>query len=127
MSSPRSSCVASVSYTVMVQLERRMVSMEQANEMQDVQTSGTPPAHKVIDDLSASAWAFAALASALEVGLLEALTEARSIDDLSTRSGISSSLVEGILDVLVALGLLSRVGANYSGAPDLLPLLQKPA
>jgi len=104
-----------------------MVSMEQTNEMHSVQTGGTPPAHQVIDDLSTSAWAFAALASALEGGLLEALTEARSLDDLSTRSGIPSSLVEGMFDVLVAVGLLSRVGESYSSAPDLLPLLQKPA
>src|SRR5215467_2532364 len=124
---PRRNCVASVSCPVMTQQERRMVPMKQVNEMRGIQTGGTPPAHQVIDDLSTSVWAFAALASALEVGLLEALTEARSLDDLSTRSGISSSLVEGILDVLVAIGLLSRVGDSYSSAPDLLPLLQKPA
>jgi predicted O-methyltransferase YrrM len=101
--------------------------MKQVNETQGVQTGGTPPAQKVIDDLSTSVWAFAALASALEVGLLEALPQARSLDDLSARSGISSSLAEGILDVLVASGLLSHVGDSYSSAPDLLPLLQKPA
>jgi 2-polyprenyl-3-methyl-5-hydroxy-6-metoxy-1,4-benzoquinol methylase len=79
-----------------------------------------------IDDLSISVWAFSTLASALEAGLLEALTEARSLADLSTRSGIPSSLVEGMLDVLVALGLLSRAGDSYSSAPDLMPLLQMP-
>ena len=98
--------------------------MKQVNETRDVQTGRTPPATKVIDDLSMSAWAFAALASALEVGLLEALTEARSLDELSAGSGITSSLVEGMLDVLVAVGLLSRVGYNYRSTPDLLPLLQ---
>jgi predicted O-methyltransferase YrrM len=101
--------------------------MKQVDETPRAQTGGTPPAIKVINDLSTSAWAFAALASALEVGLLEELTETRGLDDLSARSGISSSLAEGILDVLVASGLLSRVGDSYSSAPGLLPLLQKPA
>ena len=102
--------------------------MKQVNETQVVPTAGTPPpAQKIIEDLSTSVWVFAALTSALEVGLLEELTETRSLDDLSTRSGISSPVVEGMLDVLVAIGLLSRVGESYSSAPDLLPVLQKPA
>ncbi len=49
-----------------------------------------------------------------------------SLADLSHRSGIPTPLVEGMLDVLVALGLLQRDGDVYSGAPDLLPLLQAP-
>jgi SAM-dependent methyltransferase len=36
-------------------------------------------------------------------------------------------LVEGVLDVLVSLGLLLRAGDVYSSTPDLLPLLQSPA
>jgi predicted O-methyltransferase YrrM len=101
--------------------------MKQVDETRGVQTGGSPSAYKVIDNLSTSAWALAALASALELGLLEALTEARDLDDLSARSGISASLVEGILDMLVASGLLSRAGDSYSSVPDLLPLLQTPA
>src|SRR5205807_9765387 len=90
------------------------------------QTSGGASARQMINDLSSSVWAFSALARALETGLLEALGESRSLADLSHRSGIPTPLVEGMLDVLVALGLLQRDDDVYSAAPGLLPLLQVP-
>ncbi len=101
--------------------------MKQANEARSGQTSGDASARQVITDLSSSAWAFTALACALEAGLLEALSEARSLADLSQRSGVPACLVEGLLDVLVSLGLLLRAGDGYSSTPDLLPLLRAPA
>src|SRR5579859_4090297 len=113
--------------------------MEQANETHSGdsnpvrniarggQTSGDAPARHVITNLSSSVWAFSALACALEAGLLEALSEARSLADLSQRSGIQACLVEGLLDVLVSLGLLLRAGDVYSSTQDLLQLLQAPA
>jgi len=112
--------------------------MEQANETsagdsrltrnigRGGQTSGDASARQVINDLSSSVWAFSALACALEAGLLEALSESRSLTDLSHRSGIAAPLVEGMLDVLVSLGLLLRAGDVYSSTSDLLPLLQSP-
>lgn len=113
--------------------------MEQANETsagvpspirniaRGGQASGDASARQVINDLSSSVWAFSALACALEAGLLEALSESRSLTDLSHRSDIAAPLVEGMLDVLVSLGLLLRAGDVYSSTPDLLPLLQAPA
>jgi SAM-dependent methyltransferase len=95
--------------------------MEQANE-----TSGRASARQVINDLISSVGAFSALACALETGLLEALSESRSLADLSHQSGIPTSLVEGMLDVLVASGLLQRDDNVYRAPPDLLPLLQAP-
>jgi 2-polyprenyl-3-methyl-5-hydroxy-6-metoxy-1,4-benzoquinol methylase len=89
--------------------------------------SADASARQVITDLSSSVWAFSALVCALETGLLEALTEARSLTNLSQLSGIPVCLVEGLLDVLVSLGLLLRAGDGYSGTPDLLPLLLAPA
>src|SRR6266852_5610892 len=88
-----------------------------------------PPgtSREVITDLSSSVWAFSALACALETGLLEALSETHRLTDLGQRSGISACLVEGLLDVLVSLGLLLRAGDGYSSTPGLLPLLQAPA
>ena len=112
--------------------------MEQANETsggdsvstrnmaRGGQTSGGASARQVINNLISSVGAFSALACAFEAGLLDALGESRSLADLSHRSGIPTPLVEGMLDVLVALGLLQRDGDVYSGAPDLLPLLQAP-
>jgi SAM-dependent methyltransferase len=112
--------------------------MEQANETRagdsrpikniarGAQTSGDASARQVINELSTSVWAFSALACALEAGLLEALSETRSLAELSHRSGIAAPLVKGMLDVLVSLGLLLRAGDVYSSTPDLLPLLQAP-
>jgi hypothetical protein len=112
--------------------------MEQANETspgdsrpsrnmaRGGQTSGDGFARQVINDLSTSTWAFSVLACVLETGLLEALCESHSLADLSHRSGIPAPLVEGMLDVLVALGLLLRADDGYSSTPDLLPLLQAP-
>ena len=112
--------------------------MEQANETRGGdslatrtmarggQTSGGASARQVITDLNSSVGAFSALACAFETGLLDALSESRSLADLSHQSGIPTPLVEGMLDVLVALGLLQRDGDVYSGAPGLLPLLQAP-
>jgi len=91
------------------------------------QTSGDGLARQVINDLSTSTWAFSVLAAALETGLLEALGEARSLADLSHRSGIPAPLVEVMLDVLVALGFLLRTDEGYRSTSDLLPLLQAPA
>lgn len=91
------------------------------------QASGDGLARQVINDLSTSTWAFSVLACALETGLLEALSQSHSLADLSHRSGIAAPLVEGMLDVLVALGLLLRTADGYSSTPDLLPLLQAPA
>jgi hypothetical protein len=113
--------------------------MEQANETHSGnsrpvrniarhgQASGDASVRQVITDLSSSVWAFSALACALEGGLLEALSEARSLTDLGQRSGIPTCLVEGLLDVLVSLGLLLRAGDGYDSTPDLLPLFQAPA
>jgi 2-polyprenyl-3-methyl-5-hydroxy-6-metoxy-1,4-benzoquinol methylase len=112
--------------------------MEQANETsggdtvsagntaRGSQTSGGASARQVINNLISSVGAFSTLASAFESGLLEALSTSSSLADLSHRSGIPTYLVEGMLDVLVAVGLLQRDGDVYSGAPDLLPLLQAP-
>ena len=94
-------------------------SVSTTNTARGGQTSGGASARQVINDLSLSVWAFSALACALETGLLEALSESRSLADLSHQSGIPTSLVEGMLDVLVASGLLQRDDNVYRAAPDL--------
>ncbi len=78
-------------------------------------------------DLSTSVWAFATLACAAEAGLLDLLTEPRSLADLSKRTGVEVALVERVLDVLVALGLVRRDGDVFAGVPAVLPLLHAPA
>jgi hypothetical protein len=90
------------------------------------QTSGGASARQVINNLISSVGAFSALACAFEAGLLDALSESRSLADLSHQSGIPTSLVEAVLDVLVSVDLLQRDGDVYSSAQSLLPLLKAP-
>jgi 2-hydroxy-4-(methylsulfanyl)butanoate S-methyltransferase len=80
-------------------------------------------ARRTIDELSQSVWAFATLAAALEVGLLELLAEPQELGGIGAQSGLDPSLVEGMLDVLVALGLVRRNGQVVVSAPGLAPLL----
>jgi SAM-dependent methyltransferase len=81
----------------------------------------------LIADLSASAWALASIDACLEAGLLESLTEPHSPAELSVRTGVPAALVEALLDLLVALGLVTRVGEAFTAAPGLQPLLTPPA
>jgi predicted O-methyltransferase YrrM len=80
-------------------------------------------ARRVIDELSSSVWAFAALTAALEAGLLELLAEPQQLGATSARSGLDPSLAEGILDVLMALGFVRRDGQVVVAGPGLAPLL----
>jgi predicted O-methyltransferase YrrM len=80
-------------------------------------------ARRVLDDLSQSVWAFATLTTALEAGLLDQLAEPQELGAISGHSGLDPSLVEGILDVLVALGLARRDGQVIDAALGLGPLL----
>ena len=96
--------------------------MENASQIHDRQS-----AQQSITSLSASVWAFSTLAAALEAGLLERLTEPRGLSELSQQPGLQPSLIEGMLDLLVALGLLQRNDDLYRSTPDLLPLLQAPS
>jgi 2-polyprenyl-3-methyl-5-hydroxy-6-metoxy-1,4-benzoquinol methylase len=89
--------------------------------------SGMNELRQRIAELSTSVWAYATLAAAVEAGLLDLLTEPRGLADLSARTGLDEAVVEGLLDVLVALGMVRREGDIVAGAPALLPLLQAPA
>jgi predicted O-methyltransferase YrrM len=80
-------------------------------------------ARRVIDELSSSVWAFAALTAALEAGLLDQLADPQELGAISAHAGLDPSLAEGILDVLVALGFVRRDGQVVVAAPGLAPLL----
>ncbi len=101
-------------------------SVPVGNTTKSGQASGGTSARQVINNLISSAGAFSALVCTFEAGLLDALSEPRSLADLSHQSGIPTSLVEAMLDVLVTVDLLQRNGDIYSSAPSLLPLLQPP-
>lgn len=74
-------------------------------------------ARRTIEDLSQSVWAFATLTTALEAGLLEQLAEPQELGDISAQSGLDPSLVEGMLDVLVALRFAHRDGQLFVSLP----------
>src|SRR4030095_8831689 len=80
-------------------------------------------ARRVIDELSSSVWAFAALTAALEAGLLDQLADPQELGAISAHAGLDPSLAEGILDVLVARGFVRRDGQVVVAAPGLAPLL----
>ncbi|HEY7020912.1 MAG TPA: class I SAM-dependent methyltransferase [Ktedonobacterales bacterium] len=81
----------------------------------------------LVAELSASAWALASLDACLEAGLLEYLTEPHSPVELSERTGVPAALVEALLDLLAALGLVRRAGDAFTAAPGLQPFLTPPA
>jgi SAM-dependent methyltransferase len=82
---------------------------------------------RLVADLSASTWALASLDACLEAGLLECLTEPHGSAELSERTGVPAALVEALLDMLVALGLVNRAGDAFTVTPALQPLLTPPA
>jgi SAM-dependent methyltransferase len=81
----------------------------------------------LVAELSASAWAMASVDACLEAGLLECLTKPRGPAELSERTGVPAGLVEALLDMLVALGLVRRAGDAFTVTPGLEPLLTPPA
>jgi len=67
---------------------------------------GSRPLPQLVGDLTMSVWGLAALASADETGLLDELGEPGSAQALAQRTGLPAPLVESLMDVLVALGLV---------------------
>jgi len=71
----------------------------------------TPEAtRKLVDEMCRNAWALSALTVAANRGLLVRLEEGpATIDELATAGRIDHSVAHGIADVLVALGLASKI------------------
>lgn len=70
-------------------------------------------------ELITSAWALAALTASFESGFLEFLTEPRTAQDLSDKSGISLELQKSLLGVLVALRFVARENGTYRCSPGM--------
>ncbi|MGH3904113.1 MAG: SAM-dependent methyltransferase [Pseudonocardiaceae bacterium] len=85
------------------------------------------PLSQVVGELSMSAWALTALGCADEVGLLDELGEPRSLDVLASRTGVPAALVEAVLEVLLAMGLVRRDGTVFLAEPALAVSLTGPA
>jgi len=70
-------------------------------------------------ELSTSVWAFAALSFALEAGVLDEASKPSTATQISQRTGISEDLINGTLDVLVALGFASVDDHGFVASPGL--------
>lgn len=81
---------------------------------------------QIVDRLVLNDWAISTLCFAAEKGILEQLSEPRTASDVSEHSGVHVSLVECILDTLVALNLVQCNGDAYIADPGLLPMVKMP-
>jgi 2-polyprenyl-3-methyl-5-hydroxy-6-metoxy-1,4-benzoquinol methylase len=79
---------------------------------------------RCIDGLIDSTWAFSALASAVETGLIGALDPSCTAGEAAVRANLSEGIATALLDVLVALGLARRESGRYVSAPGLREFLR---
>jgi len=68
----------------------------------------------LVGELSASAWALACLAAALESGMLAELRSPLSVRVLSERTGVPAEVAEALLAVLAALGVVCAEGEGLA-------------
>jgi SAM-dependent methyltransferase len=95
---------------------------------QEEQQRQVAQARLLVEGLNASVWAHAALTAAMEAGVLDLLLlRPMGTADLATRTGLDRMLLERMLDVLVALGLVRREGDAYALADGLAPVLRAPS
>ncbi|HYW26983.1 MAG TPA: acyl-CoA dehydrogenase family protein [Terriglobales bacterium] len=80
-------------------------------------------AQRTIAELTDSWWAFTVLVSALECGLIDQLRVPTTPSDAGERLGAPVRLVEEMLDVLAATGLVRRDGEHFAVTDGLESLL----
>lgn len=76
-----------------------------------------------LEQLSTSAWAYAALATALELGMLERLVEPISEQALARDCGIETELVADIIEALAVIGAIERRDGLLAPSPSFAMLL----
>lgn len=74
---------------------------------------------QVVGDLTLSTWALSALCTSLEAGVVDELREPSPPKRVAERTGIPSPIVESLLDVLRALGLVRQEGNDFLAEPEL--------
>jgi ubiquinone/menaquinone biosynthesis C-methylase UbiE len=75
---------------------------------------------RFISELEASTWSLSALSCAFEAGILDQLAAPQALPEISRRTGVPEGLIEGLLDVLVGLGLVRRAGDDFVCEPGLV-------
>lgn len=83
--------------------------------------SESPDILSRISELSSSAWAYAGLSAAFELGLVRSLETAATAPELAERLDLDPDLVADLLEVLVALGAIQREGERYAATPAFEP------
>src|SRR5512139_2207433 len=86
----------------------------------------TSEVRQIVEKLTGSVWAFAALSYAVETGILEQLNEPRTTAYISERTGVTPILTERIFDVLASLNLVQRQGEMFIADKGLVPLVSLP-
>jgi precorrin-6B methylase 2 len=72
-----------------------------------------------LGQLAAGVWGVAVVTACAELGILDSLDGPARPDVVAARADVSPALAEGLLDVLVALGLAKRRDDGYLAAPEL--------
>ena len=83
--------------------------------------SAEPDILSSIAELSSSAWAYAGLSAAFELGIVRSLESPATAVELGERLDLDPALVADLLGVLVALGAVERQGERYAVTPALEP------
>ncbi len=83
--------------------------------------SSTPDPISRIGELSSSAWAYAGLSAAFELGVVRALDGPAPAEEIAAGLDLEPELVADLLEVLVALGAAVRHGDRYGVAPEFEP------
>jgi len=83
--------------------------------------SSQPDVLTRISDLSTSAWAYAGLSAAFELGIVRALDEPATADAIGELLDLEPALVADLLEVLIALGAVERADGLYAVTPAFEP------
>lgn len=80
--------------------------------------SSSPDPISRISELSSSAWAYAGLSAAFELGVVRALDGPAPAEEIAAKLDLEPELVTDLLEVLVALGAAEQHGDGYGIAPE---------
>jgi hypothetical protein len=84
-------------------------------------------ANRLMEELTVSSWGMTALAVCLETGILDHLgEEPAAVPELAAAAGVQEGLVESLLEVVAALGIICRSEDRFSADPELAHLVRGP-
>jgi hypothetical protein len=89
-------------------------------------SDGPPPLSRAILQLSTSTWTYAALGTLIETGVLERLEQPRSPTQVAQATHLDTAVVKALLDVGIALGLVTLEVGRYRVSEGVLPVLRSP-